>query len=568
MPMISLAAGMTTLDWVIIVVYLAILVASGIWLSLREPSGSDEYFLASRRMPVWAVAFSILASSLSVATFIGGPEQSFRGDLTYLSTNIGGILAVFVVAWVFIPAFYRANCTTIYEVLEHRMGRGAKEAASAAFMIGRVFASGARLYIAALPMAAIIFGLNDQSATPLIVAICILAFAGVVVTLVGGIASVIWTDVLQTLVMLGAVIGAIVYLLWLIPAPMGDVVHALHTGGKDGASKLAVVTTGFPLDFSENFTLITAVLGFSLLSLASYGTDHDMVQRMLTCKSAVSGGRSAFIATFAAIPVVGLFLLIGLLLWVFYTRADLMGRAGPGPEAAAAATAQGAQPFLQFIVQEMPTGLRGAMIAGIFAVGLGSLNSAINAMAATFVKDFYTRWVPARSERHYLLAGRWATVGWGVALALFAVLCVFWRQADAGKTLIAFALSVMTFAYAGLLAIFITALFTKRGSSASAIAALATGFVVVLVFQIPFWMVLAQLGIVPPATLVDPLTGNPATIPHTADTLKNALPWLKAAFPWHLLCATTLALGVCLLGTRPTQERGSSMSSGAAPTSA
>ncbi len=541
-----LAAGMTPLDWAILGVYMAFLVVSGVWLARREPSGSDEYFLASRRMPVWAVAFSIIASSLSVATFVGGPEISFRGDLTYLSTNLGGILAVFVIAWVFIPAFYRANCTTIYEVLEHRMGRGAKESASAAFMLGRVFASGARLYIAALPMAAIAFGIDQQTPMNLVLAIVVLAFAGVVVTLVGGIASVIWTDVLQTLVMLGAVIGAIIYLLWLIPAPISDVVHALNTGGANGASKLAVVRTGYPLDFSENFTLLTAVFGFSLLSLASYGTDHDMVQRMLTCKSAVSGGRSVFLATFGAIPVVSLFMLIGLLLWVFYTRQDLMGDAGPTREAIAIASKPGAQPFLQFIVNEMPQGLRGAMIAGIFAVGLGSLNSAINAMAATFVKDFYTRWAPGQSERHYLAAGRWAVIGWGVILAGFAVFCVFWRAADASKTLIDFALSVMTFAYTGLLAIFLTALFTKRGSSASAIAALITGFAVVLFFQTPFWLLLASLGVIPPAG---------EGVAHDADTIKLALPWLKTAFAWPMFLGTVLATGVCMLGRRPDSAR-------------
>lgn len=540
---ITLAIGMTPLDWTILGAYMAFLVAAGAWLARREPTGSDEYFLASRRMPVWAVAFSIVASSLSVATFIGGPEQSFRGDLTYLSTNLGGILAVFVVAWVFIPAFYRANCTTIYEVLEHRMGRGAKEAASAAFMTGRVFASGARLYIAALPMAAIAFSVEQQTPTTLILAIVVLAFAGVVVTLVGGIASVIWTDVLQTFVMLGAVIGAIVYLLWLIPAPIGEVVNALHTGGVDGASKLAIIRTGIPIDLSQNFTLLTAVLGFSLIALASNGTDHDMVQRMLTCKSAVSGGRSVLLATFAAIPVVSLFMVVGLLIWVFYTRADLMGDAGPSPEAAAQAAAKGAQPFLLFIVNEIPSGLRGAMVAGIFAVGLGSLNSAINAMAATFVKDFYTRWVPAKSERHYLAAGRWAVVGWGVVLAAFATLCVFWRQADGSKTLIDFAIGVMTFAYTGLLAIFLTALFTKRGSSASAIGALITGFTVVLFFQTPFWLLIAKTGVIPPTV---------AGLPHDALTIQAALPWLKVAFPWHMLVGTVLATGVCLLGRRPT----------------
>lgn len=536
---LTLASQLAILDWAVIAAYVALLVGSGIWLARREPAGSDEYFLASRRMPVWAVAFSILASSLSVATFMGAPGSSFAGNLTYLSTNIGGILAVFIIAWVFIPAFYKANCITIYEVLEHRLGPGAKHAASAAFMTGRVFASGARVYIAALPMAAVMFGLDgQQDPIKLISAIALLSFAGVVVTLVGGISSVIWTDVLQTIVLIGAVLATLIYLIWLIPAPVGDVVQALSTGGKSGGSKLAVVTSGLPIDFSESYTLITAILGFSLLALASYGTDHDMVQRMLTCKSAVQGGRSVFVATFATIPVVGLFMFIGLLLWIFYQRPDLMGAAAPSPDRV---PAKDQQAFLHFMVNELPTGLRGAMIAGLFAVGLGSLNSAINAMAATFVKDFYMRWQPGRPDTHYLSAGRWSVAGWGVILAAFATLCVYWHGSSRGTTLIDFALGVMPFAYTGLLAVFVTALFTKRGNSTSAVLALLSGFLTVLFFQKPFWLLISYSSLLP----APPHGGQ-----HNAETISQMLPWLKAAFPWHMLVGTVAATLVCLAGRR------------------
>src|SRR5207248_1723022 len=116
--------------------------------------------------------------------------------------------------------------------------------------------------------------------------------------------------------------------------------------------------------------------------------------------------------------------------------------------------------FLHFIFHELPAGLSGVMVAGLFAVGLGSLNSAINAMAATFVKDFYTRLAPGRSERHYLRASRAAVAGWGMVLAGFAIFCIFWKRARPDTTLIDFALSVMTFAYAGLVAVFISALLT------------------------------------------------------------------------------------------------------------
>jgi SSS family solute:Na+ symporter len=540
---LAVDARLGTLDWVVVSIYLLVLLVSGYLVSKLRPAGADEYFLAGRRMPVWAVVFSIIASSLSVATFVGAPEQSFKGNLTYLSTNIGSVLGIFIVAWVFIPAFYRDDCVTIYELLERRMGRGARTAASAAFMLGRVFASGARVFIAAIPMAAVIFGMahiNDTGV--LIAAILILSGVAVLYTLIGGIASVIWTDVIQTLVMIVAIIACIIYLATRLPVPPGEAIAALATGGPGGTSKLTVIDPGLPFDPSAPFTLITAVFAFSLISVASYGTDHDMVQRMLTCRSAIKGGRSALTATIVAIPVVSLFMLIGLMLWVFYNPALYAGSTPPGEP--------GAQAFLTFIVSELPAGLAGAIVAGLFAVGLGSLNSAINAMAATFVKDFYVRWVPGRSERHYLLAGRWAVVGWGAVLAAFAILCIFWKRANPDTKLIDFALGIMTFAYSGLLAVFLSALFTTRGSSRSAVAALATGFLVVAFFQSAVWLIIAGLfpGLFPP-----PPEGTTA---HTAASLSEFLPWLRLAFPWHMVIATGLAFLVCQLG-RPDRHRGS-----------
>ncbi|MFN0012900.1 MAG: sodium:solute symporter [Phycisphaerales bacterium] len=532
----STGRGMGGLDWAVVAVYLLVLLVSGIWMARREPEGAREYFVASRRMPAWAVGFSIIASSLSVATFIGAPQQSYAGDLSYLSTNIGGVLAIIVVAIFFIPAFYKANVTTVYELLEQRLGRGAKHAASAAFMVGRVFASGARVYIAAIPLAMILFG-TDKADDPasLAIAIVVLSFVAVVYTLIGGIASVIWTDVVQVIVLLGAVLAAIGIITSRIPVPLADVWTTLQTSGPDGTSKLTVFKSGFlpaaagggggGIDWSASYTVLTALVGFSLLNLASYGTDHDMVQRMLTCKTAVKGGRSAFIAICMGIPIVAVFLAIGLLLHIFYQRPDLMGAASPTTPPVSSDRV-----FLAFILQELPAGLSGVMVAGIFAVGLGSLNSAINAMAATLVRDFYTNIVPGRTDRHYLSAGRWATVGWGFVLAGFAVACIFWKRSAPDTKLIDFALGVMNFAYSGLLAVFLCAIFTRRGNSASAVASLLTGFVTVLLLQPAVWK--WWTAMLPIANAADIAAFN-------------------LAFPWHMLIATSLAFAVCCMGRRP-----------------
>jgi SSS family solute:Na+ symporter len=516
------------LDWAVVAGYLLLLLISGIWFARREPSGAREYFLAGRRMPAWAVACSVIASSLSVATFLGAPQIAYDGNLTYLSANLGNVLAVVVVAIFFIPVFYKHDCATIYELLEIRFGPLAKHAASLAFMVGRVFASGARVYIAAIPLAMILFGLEaSNQPLPLIAAIAVLCTVGVLYTLVGGIASVIWTDVLQTLVLLVAVGAALLLLISRVPAPLGEVFTALGSGMPDGSSKLTVFTLGIDpakpglgFDPDAAFTVLTAILGWSLVNMAAYGTDHDLAQRMLTCKSAAQGSRSAIVAILLSIPIVLLFSVIGLMLWVFYQRPDLMGAASPGQ-----APTGSDRIFLAFILTQLPPGLSGLMVAGLFAVALGSLNSAINAMAATSVRDFYQHARPGRSDRHYMLAGRWASAGWGLVLALFACLCIRWRGETA---LIEFALKVMTFAYSGLLAVFLTALFTRRGNSASVVAALFTGFVVVAAFE-P-WSPLRQL-----LPTGEGGAGGAGGAP------------FRLAAPWVMLIATAAALAVCAL---------------------
>lgn len=499
-----------TIDWIVVALYAALLVVTGWWLSRRQ-KGTEDYFLAGRRMPMWAVAVSVLASALSAATFLGAPQQAFEGDLTYLAANIGVILAALIAATWFIPAFYRHRVTTVYELLERRFGPGAKLAGSWAFMIGRVFANGARLYIAAHAVAFVAFG--DLEPPHLLVAVALMTLVGIVYTIAGGIETVIWTDVVQTIVLLVAVAAAAVVLWMRIPASAAEIGAALG-----GAGKLAVLDTS--LDPAKTFTLWTALTGVLLLNLGATATDHDLVQRMLTCRTPAAGSRSVVAATLMSLPVVLLFMAIGHLLWVFYTRADLMGAAEPG--APAHAPTDSRKVFLSFIVGEMPPGMGGLMIAGLFAIALGSLDSAINAMSATFVNDVYKPLRPGRDERHYLRVGRIGVVAWGVALGGFAAACVAWKHREGAsptdESFIDLALGVMAFAYSGLVGVFSAALFTRRGSSGSAVVALLGGFAVVLLLRpevLPLWA--APLG------------------------------WegAKLAWPWGMLIATAASFALC-----------------------
>lgn len=533
------SARFTGLDWVVLGLYFGLLAGTGWWLSRRENRDTEDYFLGGRRMPAWAVAVSIVATSMSAASFIGVPQAGYTGNLTYLSTNIGMVLAAIIVATVFVPAFYRYRVQSIYEVLDHRFGPVAVRATSATYMVGRVMASGVRVYIGAIPASIILFGERGMEPENLCVAIGVMTAVGIVYTLVGGIASVIWSDVIQMAVLLGAALLAIGLIVWQLPIGLSEAIGALREpvpGDPSVASKLVLIDLGTGGDvpwWERPFSLPAVVIGFMLMGIAAYGMDQDLTQRMLTCKDAKSSARSVLGGILLGIPSVAVFLIVGLLLFLYYERPDLWVAQGQtAPERAM----DSRRVFLDFIIRHMPAGVSGLMIAGLFAAGLSSLNSGINAMASTFVRDFYRAIVRGKSERHYLLVGRVSVMTWGLILGGFAVLCVFWergKQEDSG--LLVFALNVMTFAYAGLIAVFVTGLMTRRGNAWSVIAALMVGFLTVLLMQGFFWKIV----------------GRGVTPTWVSEGLMGSL--TRLAFVWKLGIGALLAFVVCQFGS--TKER-------------
>ena len=530
------SGGFGTIDWAVLAGYFVVLAITGTVFATRKAKNSDDYFLGSRSMPPWAVAISIVATSLSAVTFIGAPEQAYKGDLTYLATNIGMILAAIVIALVFIPSFYRFGSASIYELLEERFGPAARKSASISFLIGRVLASGARVYAGAIPAAIVLFGL-DRGTQPMYLmgAIAVLAFVGIVYTLAGGIRSVIWSDVIQFGILIGAALCAIVLIINSINAPMGTMMQELSMGGADGASKLTLFDSGFKeqvmpdgstnnyFDWQAPFSLPACIFGFTLLGIGSYGTDQDLAQRMLTCKDAKQGSRSVIAGILLGIPSVAVFLTLGLLLWVLYQRPELTSIDG------AAAPEASVTVFLHYILTQIPPGVRGLMMAGLFAAGLSSLNSAINAMSAAFISDLYEPIMTRHRgsplpERHLVHVGRLGVVVWGIVLGLFACICIFWKSSN-NDTLINFALGVMGFAYAGLVGVFFCALLTKRGSSASVITALIVGFV---------WMFITQ-----------PFVYDAITRLHTP----RIEYFYGIHFTWKLTIGVVLSFAVCALGS-------------------
>ncbi len=500
-------------DWLVLAVYFAALIAAGVWANLRKATTTEDYFLASRSMPVWAVAFSIVSTAQSAATYVGVPAASYGGDLTYLSSSIGGVIAAFVLAWFFIPAYYRLGVGTPYQLLTSRFGETGRIAAASAYLVGRVFASGARVFVAAIPAAIVLFG---EDAGPAHQAILIVFFTilGIALCYAGGVRSVIWLDVLQVSVYIGAAIVTIIYLFSRIDADPTQIIAALETGGPKGESKLRALSLS--TEPAVQFTLWTALTGFVLLTLASHGADQDLVQRMLTCKSPAKGAWSVISGVLIGVPAVAVFLLLGLLLWFFF-------HVNPGADPTVAPVADKA--FQIFAQREMVGwGGAGLVIAGLFACGPAGINSGLSAMASSFVGDIYR---PLRNRREAptessaaddLRVGHQATIGAGIALGLMALLCVLWYD-PANSTILTFVLSVMTFAYAGLLGVFLTALFTPRGNATSCIAALIVGAVTQVAFQAPVWKLFT-------------------------DSDSNKPP----SFPWQLTLGVGIAFLVCWAG--------------------
>lgn len=526
--------GFQWADWAVLAAYFFLLIGTGAYFAARAKRNTTDYFLGGRSMPVWAVAISMLATAQSAATFVGVPEAAYNGNLTYLSTNLGGMLAAIILAAIFIPRYYTLRVSTPYQLLEARFGRGAKLASSWAYMIGRVFASGARVYVGAIPVAWAVFGAGPEGVSSEHLTYSIIAFMifGVIYTLAGGISSVIWTDVFQVCVYLGAAIVAAIVIYARLPYSFTECIQALSTGGvdaitrvPDNSSKLLIFDLGLTFskpnlgfDPAAEYTLLTAFTGWTLVTLASHGMDQDLVQRLLTCNNARKGSWSVISGVLIGIPVVLLFLVVGLLLWL-HTRSSI----GVPPK--------GSDVFLKYILSGMPIGAAGLMIAGVLAAGPAGINASLNSMASTFVEDVYKPEVPNRDERHYVRVGRLATAGWGVLMGAFALFCVYWQQ-ESREEILPFVLGVMGFAYAGLLGIFITALFTKRGNEYTAIAALIVGFAVVLLLQPAIWSWLAR---------------------HLS--FPDALATLKLASPWRLLVGASISTLVCIAGTPRATER-------------
>jgi len=451
------------IDWFVFASYFVILAISSYLFSRFEVKSARDYFVAANSMPLLGVAISIVATSQSAATFLGAPEFAYAHDFTFIGFYLSALLAVLFIAKFLIPKFYAMKAVTVYELLERRYGERAKKQAGMMFLLGRILASGARLYIGALAVSMILF--LDISFWHMFISILILILGALLYAYFGGIKSIIYSDIIQALTYVGA--GILVF--WYLYTSLGDIniIEALREHNK---------LVFFDTSLDGKFSIPALLGGWFLLNIAAFGLDQDMAQRVLSCKNKEDATRSLILSIIITIPIVLLFLGIGALLYLHYQNNSLTQ----------SFQGQSITIFMYYILNEMPEGLRGLVTVGAIAAALSSTNSVLGAMASVAVEDIYKPWrlkkVPTTDEAHFLRVSRKAVLLFAAILTLMAIVSYFWQR-ESELSLIGFALGVMSFAYAGLLGVYFAAIFTNRGSAKTVLPALLGGFLTVLALQ-------------------------------------------------------------------------------------
>ncbi|MBV9645103.1 MAG: sodium:solute symporter [Verrucomicrobia bacterium] len=467
------------LDAVVLLLYFSAIVGIGLWAGRRN-SNLTEFALGGRSIPWWAVLASIIAAETSAATFLGTPAEGFKTrSFIYAQLTIGTILARVLIAFTFIRPYYRYGVQSIYEFLEIRFGPWTKNLASGIFLFTRVLGIGVRLYLGGVIMKVIwqyLFPSLNVNIWIYFWGILFVTLLTTIYTAIGGIKAVVWTDFIQASLMM----GSMTFAMWLLVhhTPGGLVTLKERLGGlptffQTGLDWKNSFWIGLKKVLEEPYTLFSAVIASTFLTMATHGTDQDNVQRMLTAKDFKRSRLSLILSGLADVPVAFGFLLVGILLSVYY---EVL----PDPHLPVADN----EIFAYYIVTQMPVGIRGLIIAGVFATMMGSTSAALNALATSFTKDFYLPYFrPRTSRRSAVYAARTATVAFGALMVMVATLAAYAVLQDSKLTIIPLALQSFGYAYGSLLAVFLLGMLTKRrGRDETNILAMLLGIVSVLVF--------------------------------------------------------------------------------------
>lgn len=376
-------------DWVVMGIYVVVLVGVGFYFARRENT-TDDFFLAGRRVPWWAAGLSIFATMLSAITYLSIPSKSFHTDWAWFLVNMGILAVAPLVAFVYLPFFRRLNVTTAYEYLEARFSLGIRLFGSLSFIVFQIGRMGIVVFLPAIALSAVT-GIN--------VFVCIIAMGvlSTIYTVLGGIEAVIWTDVLQAVVLLSGALAAVLIVAGSLDGGLATIVTQGAAAGKLNMVHLSWDWTGD--------ALIVIVLGALFTNLVPYTSDQAVVQRYLTTKDEKRARGAIWTNAFFSLLATVLFFGVGTALFVFYRTF---------PERMVPLANQD-QIFAWFIAREMPVGLSGLVIAGVFAASMSSLDSSMHSISTAITTDFVRRFWPDQKEHAFLVIARWLTVLLGVA---------------------------------------------------------------------------------------------------------------------------------------------------------
>ena len=395
---------------------------------------------------------SVVATETSTLTFLSIPGVSYLGSLVFLQLTFGYLLGRVFVSVFLLPAYYAGSLTTAYGLLEERFGIGARRFTSAIFMVTRLLADSVRLFATAIPLALI-------TGWPYATSIIVIGVLTLIYTYLGGIKAVVWVDVAQmTLYLFGALV-ALTAIQALVPGGWSSVLTSAAS-----ESKLAVLELSF--DRMTGYTLWAGILGGAIFTMASHGTDQLIVQRLLTCRNRQAAQKALIGSGVAVMLQFFLFLMVGLGLWAFYE-----GRSFDSTD----------EIFALFIVEQLPPGITGLLIAGVFAAAMSSLSSSINSLASVTAYDYWAPIVGARDDEVRILrAGKVFTLMWAILLTVGAVLFI---PLSAGTTAVEVALGIASLVYGGLLGAFALGIFTKRPGQIAVIVGVVVGIGTVTILR-------------------------------------------------------------------------------------
>ena len=441
--------GFTVLDYWVLIVYLALSAIIGALLG-RGQKTLEDYFLAGKNMPWWAISLSIVATETSTLTFIGAPAIAYAGNLTFLQVVIGYFLGRILVSIILIPGFFYGNLQTAYEILNRRFGPSIRNVSAFIFQVTRALSDGVRLFATALVLS-VVTDLSD------VWTVLLIGLATIAYTFYGGMRAVIWNDVAQLFIYTSGALLAFFVAIQAVPGGWSEIINIASVAGK-------FHFLDFTVSLHVAYTFWAGLVGGAFLTFATHGTDQMMVQRYLACGNARYSQIALIVSGVLVFLQFLLFLLIGVVLFSFYQYFPL-----------AQEPVQVDRIFPIFIVDQLPSGVSGLIIAAIFAAAMSTLSSSLNSLSSSSVNDFYKVYVVCNaSNSHYLKVSRIVTILWGILLMIISMLARNWGE------LLQAGLTITSLTMGSILGVFLLGIWTVHTSQKAALVGMLSGLILTL----------------------------------------------------------------------------------------